>query len=1337
MVACSMAYPMVGAFIAEQKLPLEVLLESGRKAAEELNCQYDARTMQCNIEVKCSPLLTRVSKEQLRCLLKDNQPFQVVAPMVLVIDNAHTEDFKTKVLKVIDELPHTESRSGSNRSNLRACIIREKGRENDETPIFKLGDNSIRSVPASELETLLINMHTELMNMFQDASREKQWELLGLKPPKGYVSWRTVYTAAAEEIKSGNNVTKTRNQKRSKWDDLTNLVGREDVVHHPLAKHIDDESNDNILRFHANSLIIKAGEDARYGPHKDSCLCLISSSHACPHELGDGTVLPTEDEMSVCTLTMEAGDDAGNGTSLQHTNKATKEVVSSVVTSKIGYHLQSLGCQGGDYVHSSKIIPSKAVSKSLSGKAGTRTMEPCYGGKRTRVVFTSRRMSDPSFDVNYRKFVAFDGISAQSVYHKYDYVEVISGRKFKRNTTHYKNPLPDQWELNEETDHKPTKVNPVFSNTNYYKMLNKQEHDKFHEEQVDLQQMMPELCQFDGEMAQGIAKMMLLSGFKIKKKIYMHHMLIDYLLRKQCLLSIGGLHQQTGRIMPLFVSPELVPYLPGDHVRTNLLKKSRMQKHIIDPANPTTVSLEHPYKSHNVGIDVWHHFCVLYRQYLEKPVDPDTIDAQREALKKHYDALPPIITCGSGGSASDPGNKIIGKGMTKPGYLHHTSPQSQNPSSRENATLLQLAAFQTPVNVLINQNNFLQKADKRSFIKDKHTKEHRAMIKAAYEFINSLLEECEQPVGHDYLNLAIFRLHNCEYKKGLTPEEILDWFCEIPGYPKRHPAHTSFMREQHIVMTFVKVTTFETMEIMVGARRSASCGVCRILNVVNDSQPVGMELGAVAEVATAEIGDSSQQQSILAQVSAKSQYPTQWLNTTDHLKWMLTQPLSVVENVLGAVEATSTNNYSFTVEEAVNMMLLSAGSVAARGNPANCSRFSSGNVYACPLINQGSDSLPEFLRTRPTPHPNSDYDVVNCFFYHNATLHLQNHNVEPGQKLSSINDAMAKIIVDLVFMSLFLRLTGDVERLATFSKTLHGSTSSPLLPVPETIKPHLEYMRSESGSLNHWLSYQHRGQLPKSFKCEKTGLGQFCSFFLKFGDKNDGLGVSSLIPVLLSRTRTLKRRTNKHKQVDWRTKIKETLIKAIDNCAPGVKKDSSLHFLAHRCLADVEMIILECFGDVTFRSLGFGPGSNCGLWAMRAVTKCKRNEHPFEMLHTMLLNELNVMSSDKLRVLGYCNNNGIILSLLTERTYSMTDTEHICCKLYIATCLADPSRNNGKAKLNLRKHCWPLFGDYDWVSRIQPFLDNAWVVFLSLDLIACPRTLVWTHRHYWDPQTEE
>jgi hypothetical protein len=70
-----------------------------------------------------------------------------------------------------------------------------------------------------------------------------------------------------------------------------------------------------------------------------------------------------------------------------------------------------------------------------------------------------------------------------------------------------------------------------------------------------------------------------------------------------------------------------------------------------------------------------------------------------------------------------------------------------------------------------------------------------------------------------------------------------------------------------------------------------------------------------------------------------------------------------------------------------------------------------------------------------------------------------------------------------------------------------------------------------------------------------------------------------------------------------------------------------------------------------------------------------------------------------------------IVSLYSGRHYSMDDTEHILCKIWLTVIHAHQSRNLSKAKAQHNNHTWPLPTVYPWEHHLSPLMVLIWDTF--------------------------
>ena len=210
----------------------------------------------------------------------------------------------------------------------------------------------------------------------------------------------------------------------------------------------------------------------------------------------------------------------------------------------------------------------------------------------------------------------------------------------------------------------------------------------------------------------------------------------------------------------------------------------------------------------------------------------------------------------------------------------------------------------------------------------------------------------------------------------------------------------------------------------------------------------------------------------------------------------------------------------------------------------------------------------------------------------------------------------------------------------------------------------------------------------------------------------------------------------------FKAAFKTEFVRWLDDKDPNPKHD----FFLHRTMADVEAVLLGVFGDVTNESVGEGFGSNFGKEALlctkfqdeynsmfkssgkAAMIKLPAKKDMLQFLHKALLAKLLTLPEEELSIMGWMKKDQQIYSIETLRCFSLTDMEHVCCKLYICAMMAHPSRNGiGKRKIPLFRHCWPLFEDQQWSSSLVEFLKQNWDTFDHIrdDNLQPPEDLSW------------
>ena len=160
-------------------------------------------------------------------------------------------------------------------------------------------------------------------------------------------------------------------------------------------------------------------------------------------------------------------------------------------------------------------------------------------------------------------------------------------------------------------------------------------------------------------------------------------------------------------------------------------------------------------------------------------------------------------------------------------------------------------------------------------------------------------------------------------------------------------------------------------------------------------------------------------------------------------------------------------------------------------------------------------------------------------------------------------------------------MTGDCPHLLMFRDYVqqHGTAeqkeySHLSLPTLETKDLFVDFMYSFKGAkFGDFLSRQHKGMIPDPFKMKEKGndakgIDAFMSFIDSYAGEDDNIGMKMIDRMLSS---------GKYRD---RALMVDALSKELGASAL-VNSNEDTQWMAHRVLADVEMVVLYIFGEVT------------------------------------------------------------------------------------------------------------------------------------------------------------
>ena len=401
-----------------------------------------------------------------------------------------------------------------------------------------------------------------------------------------------------------------------------------------------------------------------------------------------------------------------------------------------------------------------------------------------------------------------------------------------------------------------------------------------------------------------------------------------------------------------------------------------------------------------------------------------------------------------------------------------------------------------------------------------------------------------------------------------------------------------------------------------------------------------------------------------------------------------------------------------------------------------------------PLSNQGSQRLHSSSRLKASPTPNPDFDKACVFLYESFVLLMARHNnFEESPTLHEVQhfargvfnndfqhacgpidltvDANKALFSDMLLMTVAFRFTGNTDILALFPEwrdeymcpdgfEVQRDEHCPCLPTTETLPEFMAFLKaccSGSESFSKLVSKQHDNAIPQLFHAGGQGPARFCRFLELFSTTGASLVISDL---------------NKMSGRPIRKHIRDSLEEAIRSCS-GAEVCSKMHFATHKVIADLEMIFHGFAGEVTSESLGFGAGGKVGkdILTRSGEYKGKLVTKQFEMLHDEIKTALNEQSDDTLAVLGWRKLDKtnpatnmvekVLVSTMTGVEFSLTHTEHMCCKVYIYCSSVHSSRTGSKQAVCFTSFCWPVPGEHKWYHRATKAFSLVEDAFERLD----------------------
>lgn len=491
------------------------------------------------------------------------------------------------------------------------------------------------------------------------------------------------------------------------------------------------------------------------------------------------------------------------------------------------------------------------------------------------------------------------------------------------------------------------------------------------------------------------------------------------------------------------------------------------------------------------------------------------------------------------------------------------------------------------------------------------------------------------------------------------------------------------------------------------------------------------------------------------------EFPESWVSREDIFEYICSRDDSVFLRLLridDAYEGDWAGKYRFGIDEILPITVAMMGAVAARANQ-KCSSLTKedlkvetleeedgleetkddqemleagdgigkdGDRYITPPIVEGSDRLPMPILLRPPPCPNRDLDIATVYYREQVarrvvlmaaeqekegrTVQLQrflhyNSYREPDTTV----EGNLWLLWDLLFRAIILRAYGNIiwqEAFYGWAQTKHDLDPSKVVGIPGPNVGEMERfidflddgcIIKGNNSVRHYVSKQHDGEVNANLKGDKFAcfkyLRDFCGTYIT--------EQQSIFDAL------------KYKKEGRREKLVHTLARLMND----VTRDDDL-FICNQAVADLEGIFIEFAGDVTLESVfvGSGGGNGAAMIDLNGVNNFARKDSVEKVAAVYTLHK-DVLLDDKNEkhreaLLYEIATDGVLRSILTGRPFSILDTEHVCCKVYIAVTCSHSSRF-AETPTFYKAYCWPPPGDPDWAREASVMLQRSWSVITT------------------------
>jgi hypothetical protein len=176
----------------------------------------------------------------------------------------------------------------------------------------------------------------------------------------------------------------------------------------------------------------------------------------------------------------------------------------------------------------------------------------------------------------------------------------------------------------------------------------------------------------------------------------------------------------------------------------------------------------------------------------------------------------------------------------------------------------------------------------------------------------------------------------------------------------------------------------------------------------------------------------------------------------------------------------------------------------------------------------------------------------------------------------------------------------------------------------------------------------------------------------------------------------------------------EWLAKAIAACG-DIQDIKEVAFVTQKILGDLETIFIGLIGPTTAADLILGYGSSQGIDCLdlpeqEEMGNIERTIFYHDWLEKYIKDPQHQLLTT---ACGYEVVNNVLRSIWSGRMFSLLDTEHFLCKIWLAVIHSHACRNISEDKSVTAGHCYPLCEPGEWEADLQHHMVPLFNAFLN------------------------